>query len=232
MTHSTTRDELAVYGTDGEMYYPDPVGGAGHPDVSTWFLSSGLRCYLDTGEASVMTYLGDVRHPREKDQAFAVYRGDDPSSPLDACRERIRDRLVDGEGWQIVEVASPSNQKSLYRELMGEGAADNRERVQTLARHTEFESELLRRALRVSNARTAAEPVEVVASDYRVAAALVYGYSDVSPVRIHLYDNQQATPPAESATIELALADPASSRTIEHAYAIEVMRPFFGQALP
>jgi len=42
----------------------------------------------------------------------------------------------------------------------------------------------------------------------------------------------QATPPAESATIELALADPASSRTIEHAYAIEVMRPFFGQALP
>lgn len=202
MTHPSHRNGLAVYGTDGEMYYPNPTDGERHPEVNEWFLSSGLRFYLDTGRSELMAYLGDVRHPREKDQAFAVYRGDDPSGLLSECRRAVTDRLVEDAGWQIVEVSSPSDQKSLYHELLGDRASQNDAEALSLSGETEFEPELVRRSLCATNAKTAAAPVEVIASDFRIAANVVYAYRDVTPVRIHIYDNQHVRPPDD---VDLAI---------------------------
>lgn len=192
-TGNQTYDGLAVYGTDGEKFYPDSVGGTEYPDVREWFLRTGLRCYLDTRQSEVMVYLGDVRHSSGLDQAFAVYHGPRRESLLSDLAQTVSEDLVEKRGWTIERTTSPSKQKSLFTFLSGEDLRPRR-----LPQYVEYESELIRRALSADNTAHAVEPLEFIARDYQIAAELVKAYSDVEQVRIHLYDNQDIQPPEEA----------------------------------
>lgn len=194
-TRNQADDGLSVYGTDGEEYYPDPVDGTRHPAVREWFLSTGLRCHLDTGQPELMVYLGDVRHPRERDQAFAVYEGRDVETVVTDFANAVHRELVENRDWEIVEVSSPSDQKSLFHFLAGANGAGSDLRSRPLSQYTDYDEELFRRSLRASNEQHAVEPIEVVVRDYRFAAELVQTYRDVDPIRIHVYDNQDVQPP-------------------------------------
>lgn len=190
----TTRDQahngLTVYGTDGEEFYPDSVDGTEHPEVREWFLSTGLRCYLDRRQSRVMVYLGNVRHSSGLDQAFAVYEGSRGESLLTGLKQAVSEGLVEGRGWEISRATSPSEQKSLFTFL-----SKNDLQTRRLPPYIEYDSELLQRALTVDNTAHAVEPLEFIVRDYQIAAELMKAYSDIEQIRIHVYDNQDIQPP-------------------------------------
>lgn len=196
VTDTTGADRLAVYGTNGEEFYPDPDGGSGHPEVSEWFLTTGLRCSLDTGEGTLMTYLGDVRHPHDLDQVFAIYeQAESGSAVIDGCQNAVRQRLVDQEGWQLVESTTSNDVKSMYH-LLVEGARDSDIWVSDYTAH---EASLVQDVLRSEKT----DPVHVQAGDYRVASRLVRSYADIDPVRVHVYNERN---PRLTSDVDLAIS--------------------------
>lgn len=197
-TRNQAYDTLSVYGTDGEEYYPGPVDGTGRPEVRNWFLSTGLRCYLDTEQPELMVYLGDVRHPQERDQAFAVYDGGDRNTLFEDFQQAVRHQLVEEHGWEVIEETTPSDQKALFHFLVGRHSATREPEPRPLTQYTAYTSELFQRSLQASNTTHTVEPIEVIARDYHIAAELVHTYSDISPIRIHVYDNQEIQPPEEA----------------------------------
>lgn len=191
---------LSVYGTDGEEYYPDPHSGNVRSEPSTWF-SEGLRLYLDTSEPELMTYLGDVRHPRRKDQAFAIYRGADTATIFGDSQRAIQDELVEGEGWTVVDEQSVTNPRYLYHAAVENARSNEQIHARPLSAYVDFDDELVERALKATNAGTTVEPIEVIAADFQVAAELVHSNRDIAS-RIHVYNNRQVRPPSD---VDLAI---------------------------
>lgn len=192
-SQNQTHNGLSVYGTDGEEYYPDPRNGTGHPEVGNWFIGTGLRFYLDTSKPELMVYLGDIRHPRQKNQAFAVYKGSNSSSIFSDFEHHVSEQLVEAENWNIIEQTTASDPKSIFDFVLRKPGKEFHPR--RIDQYTNHEPDLIRRSLRVDNANHEVEPLEVIARDYHIAAELVHGHSDVDPIQIDIYDNQDVHPP-------------------------------------
>ena len=196
--YSTDDNELAVYGTSGEEYYPAPVDGSRHPNVKDWFIGSGLRFHLDTSVPKLMVYLGGIRHPRERDQAFAIYQGTDTDEVVAECDRAVQQRLVEERNWSLIEASNPSDQKAIYDTTVANTSSSRAFRSRPLSDYTNFDSELIHRVLRTDNQGTTAQPLWVVADNYQVAADLVHTYRGISPIDIRIYNNQDVRPPKNS----------------------------------
>lgn len=195
---TTELGRIAVYGTNGEEFFPDPENGTKHPDVGEWFLTTGLRGYVYTQPRKLMVYLGEVRHPYQSDQVFAVYEGADSDIGIfEEFRRAIRTKLQKEADWELVESTSTTDAKSLYHLLVEAGGSRSQEiRLSDYTDHTE---KLINDVLISRNTN----PILVRAGDYRIAALLLRSYAELTPCRIHVYEEPDPQIPGD---VDLAIS--------------------------
>jgi hypothetical protein len=197
--NSTASERLAVYGTNGEEFHPNPEEESGLPEASQWFLKSGLRCYFDAAEKSVMAYLGDVRHPHELDQAFAVYNATESGyALLENFIRSVQRELKENKGWELVKPTTTTDAKSLYHLLAKVIRAREDSSIQ-LSNHSAQDSELICDALKSNKTGT----IQVLAGDYGVAVRLLKSYVQTDSIRTHIYDGRNSEPPSD---VDLAIS--------------------------